>query len=200
MSNPDPKSAPVVFLKGKRIYMRPIALSDTSILHRYINDPFVREFVSAQFPQSELAEEEFIRENGKHKSNPSHVQLGIVLVDTDELIGVMSLGDINWKDRRATTGAFIGPVEHRGKGYGTEAKMILLDYAFNQINLRKICSRALAHNGASLGFNAKCGYKEEARFKQHVFVNGEYIDLVCTAVFRDDFMPLWEVYKKEYLS
>lgn len=200
MSNTDQKSAPVVFLKGKRIYLRPIALADAPTLHRFINDPFVREFVSAQFPQSEMAEEEFIRKNGKHESNPSHVQLAIILVDTDELIGVMSLGDISWKDRRATTGAFIGPVEYRGKGYGTEAKMILLDYAFNQINLRKICSRALAHNGASLAFNAKCGYKEEARCKQHVFVNGEYVDLVCTAVFRDDFMLLWEAYKKEYLS
>ena len=43
----------------------------------------------------------------------------------------------------------IGESEYWGRGLGTEAKMLLLDYAFNTLNLRRICSQVLAFN--SLG-------------------------------------------------
>ncbi|MCX6703404.1 MAG: GNAT family protein [Candidatus Zambryskibacteria bacterium] len=192
------KKEPVVFLSGKRIYMRPVELADAPVLQRYANDPDVRRMVSNQFPHSLISEEEWIKKISK--DNTKEVILAIVLKEIDQVIGVMGLHAINWKDRTATTGALIGKEEWRGKGYGTEAKMLLLNHAFNELNLRKISSAALEFNGLSLGFNAKCGYKEEGRQKKHVFVSGGYSDLVLTAVFREDFLPLWQVYKRDHLS
>lgn len=192
------KKEPVVFLKGKRIYMRPVELADAPVLQRYANAPDVRQMISNQFPHSLISEEEWIKKISKDSTK--EVVLGIVLIETDQVIGVMGLHHINWKDRTATTGALIGKEEWRGKGYGTEAKMLFLNHAFNELNLRKICSHALEFNALSLGFNAKCGYKEEGRQKKHVFVNGDYSDLVLTAVFQEDFLPLWQVYKETYLS
>ncbi len=198
MSNTIEEKEPVVFLMGKRIYMRPVELADAPVLQRYANDPGVRRMVSNQFPHSLISEEEWIKKLSKDSTK--EVVLGIVLKDTDQVIGVMGLHHINWKDRTATTGAIIGKEEWRGKGYGTEAKMLFLNHAFNELNLRKICSVALEFNQLSLGFNAKCGYKEEGRQKKHVFVNGDYVDVVLTAVFREDFLPLWKVYKEKYPS
>ncbi|MEY4602390.1 MAG: hypothetical protein RL292_331 [Candidatus Parcubacteria bacterium] len=192
------KKEPVVFLAGKRIYMRPVELADAPVLQRYANAPDVRQMISNQFPHSLISEEEWIKKISKDSTK--EVVLVIVLKDTDQVIGVMGLHHINWKDRTATTGALIGKEEWRGKGYGTEAKMLFLNHAFNELNLRKICSTALEFNQLSLGFNAKCGYKEEGRQKKHVFVNGDYVDLVLTAVFREDFLPLWQAYKQTYLS
>lgn len=194
------KKEPVVFLRGKRIYMRPIEMADLPSLQRFVNDPDVREFVGTQFPQSEIAEKEFVERIGKSSKNPSDIVLGIVLMGTDQLIGIMGLHGINWKDRTGATGAMIGIKDYWGKGYGTEAKMIFLNYIFNTLNLRKICSNALKFNGRSIGFNAKCGYKKEGVQKKHVFVDGDYVNLVLTAVFRENFMPLWQAYKQEYLS
>lgn len=198
MSDIIEKKEPVVFLKGKRIYMRPVELADAPVLQRYANAPDVRQMISNQFPHSLISEEEWIKKISKDSTK--EVVLAIVLLETDQVIGVMGLHSINWKDRTATTGALIGKEEWRGKGYGTEAKMLFLNHAFNELNLRKICSVALEFNKLSLGFNAKCGYKEEGRQKKHVFVNGGYSDLVLTAVFQEDFLPLWKVYKQMYLS
>ncbi len=61
----------------------------------------------------------------------------------------MGIHRINWKDRTATTGAVIGEKAYWDKGYGSEAKMLVLDYAFNMLNLRKICSQVLAFNKRS---------------------------------------------------
>lgn len=188
----------VVFLEGHRVYMRPIEIADGPVLQRNANDPYVRSRISRQSPQSLHDEEEWIRSLSKRRD--TDLTLGIVLKESDLLIGSMGIHNIKWIDRVGTTGALIGNSEHRGKGYGTEAKMLLLNHGFNTMNLRKICSTALATNEASLSFNSKCGYKEEGRLKNHVFVHGTYHDLVHTAVFKEDFLPLWEEYKEKYMK
>ncbi len=106
MSEQIEKREPVVFLRGKRIYMRPIELSDAPTLQRYANDPNVRRTISNQFPQSLLAEEEWIKKISK--DNERDVVLAIALRETDQVIGVMGLHKINAKDRTASTGALIG--------------------------------------------------------------------------------------------
>ncbi len=108
----------------------------------------------------------------------------------------MGIHRINWKDRTATTGAVIGEKAYWGKGYGSEAKKLLLDYAFNELNLRKICSGALAFNGRSQAYSKKCGYEVEGVLKQHIFKNGEYHDLVQLAVFKEQWLPLWKKFRK----
>ncbi|MBP9760373.1 MAG: GNAT family N-acetyltransferase, partial [Candidatus Pacebacteria bacterium] len=104
---------------------------------------------------------------------------------------------ISWINRTATSGAFIGDVAHQGQGYGTEAKMLLLDYAFNTLNLRKVCSTVLAFNGRSQRYNEKCGYVVEGVQKAQVFRDGSYHDLILMAVFRDDWLPVWREYQKQ---
>ncbi len=86
---------------------------------------------------------------------------------------------------------------HQGQGYGTEAKMLLLDYAFNTLNLRKVCSTVLAFNGRSQRYNEKCGYVVEGVQKAQVFRDGSYHDLILMAVFRDDWLPVWREYQKQ---
>ncbi len=44
--------------------------------------------------------------------------------------------NINYTHRFATIGGFIGEIDERGKGYGTEALTLISDYAFNVLNLR----------------------------------------------------------------
>ncbi len=119
---------------------------------------------------------------------------GIVIPNNDALIGTVGLHDIKWKDHVATTGAMIGDEENRNRGFGTDAKMTLLDYAFNELNLRKICSSVLSFNERSIGYNLRCGYRIEGVRKQQIFTGGRYWDEVLLAVFREDWVPLWEHY------
>jgi RimJ/RimL family protein N-acetyltransferase len=186
-------SQEVVFLEGKQVILRPMnRATDLEFCQRWINHPDVRHFLTQSLPIT-------LEDEGKWFDsligNKSNITLGIVVKESGELIGVMSLIHIDWLNRTAVTGTWIGGQEHRGKGYGTDAKMILLAYAFLTLNLRKICSGAIAFNGASLRFNAKCGYKEEGVLKQQVYKDGQYYDEFLTAVFKDDWLPLWEAYQ-----
>ena len=106
----------------------------------------------------------------------------------------MGIHHINWVNGTATTGAIIGEVENRGKGYGTDAKMTLLNYMFNTLNLRKICSEVIEYNTRSYNYSLGCGYREEGRKIKHIFRNGQYWDLIQLAVFKEDWLPIWAKY------
>lgn len=189
----DDTKHPVIFRQGKRVILRPIEKEDAQAMQVWQNDPAVTKFLMRGFPLSLQEEEDWVL--GLPKRSHTDVVLAIQVID-GPFIGTMGLHRINWVDRTATTGTAIGQKEYWGKGYGTDAKMILLDYAFNTLGLRKINSAAIGFNGRSIGFNSKCGYKEEGRLRQQIYRDGEYHDEVLLAVFREDWLPLWEEYKK----
>ena len=54
-----------------------------------------------------------------------------------KVIGECRVGYINWRNRWAELGIFLGK-EYMGKGYGREALWLLLNYAFMNLNLHAI--------------------------------------------------------------
>jgi len=190
-------SKDVKFLVGKKLFMRPIMPQDLPYFVKWINDKETLEMLSAYLPVTIKEEAEWI----ESLSNKNHTDIQLAIVTTDgNLIGSMGIHKIDWKNRTASTGAFIGDKNYWGKGYGTEAKMLLLNYAFNTLNLRKIYSSAIEYNKRSIAYQMKCGYKIEGRrIKQH-FRKGRYWDEILTAVFKKDWLPIWKEYKKQYLK
>ncbi len=159
---------------------------------RWINDPDVREFIDMPFPKTEAEEEEWFCALGKDEKNL------VFAIETLEkvFIGVMGIHRINWINRVGTTGAFIGEKEYWGRGFGPDAKMILLEYAFHTLNLRKLCSTVVEYNTRSLNYSDKCGYTIEGTKKRHVFKKGRYWDQVELAIFEEDWLPIWEMYRE----
>lgn len=180
----------VVFLRGQRVTLRPIEKTDIKQLVVWINDPEVNQFITASFPLNEITEEKWHESLDPKKDIVLGIEVG------DELIGVMGIHGINWIDRVATTGAMIGNKDYWGKGYGTDAKMILLDYAFNKLNLRKIMSVVFEFNKRSLQYSLHCGYKIEGRRKKNRFRKGRYWDEIELGLFKKDWLPYWREYKK----
>ena len=191
------KSQEIVFLQGKRINLRPLLREDIPMLLRWINDPEISRFLTAYLPVMEAAEEGWLDELSKNRN--TDIVFAIV-TKKGKIIGTMGIHRIQWKDRVATTGALIGDKRYQDKGYGTEAKMILLNYAFNTLNLRKICSEVIDFNQRSQAYLKKCGYKEEGRKVRHLYQDGRYRDLIQVAVFKRRWTSLWKAYKKKYLS
>jgi len=184
----------VVFRTGKRIYLRPLSREDVPNLTVWINNPEVHQFLTVRKPML-LEQEQAWFDGLKDKDN--QVIFAIVLKEDDQFIGVMGLHNIDNVNGTAVTGSFIGLKEHWSKGYGTEAKMLVLDFAFNALNLRKICSVVFGFNGRSKRALEKSGYKVEGIRKKQVFKAGKYCDEFQLAVFKKDFLPLWRKFKKD---
>jgi len=190
------KKEEVIFLKGKNVVLRPLERTDIPKLLVWINDQEVRQYIATLFPMMEADENEWF--DNLHKRKPNDVLLGIVV--DGKLIGNMGLHHISWTEGTATTGALIGDKEYQGKGYGSESKMLLLQYAFHTLNLRKICSSVIAYNERSFKYSLKCGYVEEGRLKDQFYRKGKYWDEILLAVFRKDWEPVWERFEANGLS
>ena len=111
-------------------------------------------------------------------------------------IGHMGLHDVFWPGGYATSGSIIWDKNCFGKGYGTEAKMLLLLEAFHNRGMRKVISHVKAFNGNSWGHLLACGYKQTGRQKRHHFYNGDFVDSIDLEVFREDWELVWAKYQK----
>jgi len=112
----------------------------------------------------------------------------MVLLDGDILIGHIDLHDVDHHSRHAFLGICIGDGEHRGKGYGTEAIRLVLDYGFNTVNLHNIMLSVHADNYAGIACYKKVGFKEAGRRREWLFKNGKYIDVVYMDILEREFM------------
>jgi len=63
---------------------------------------------------------------------------------------------------------------------------LLIRFAFEELNLRKVSASILAFNEASLSLFRSLGFEEEGVRRQHVFTRGKFEDLVEMAKFRED--------------
>ena len=181
----------VVFLEGKKVILRPLDKEkDLGVVLKWVNDPELRQFVSFFLPLTKKQQEEWF-----DKRREDEIVLAIE-TKQGEFIGTIGLHRIDNRHRTATTGTLIGEKSFWSKGYGTDAKMILLNYAFNTLNLRKIKSRAFATNSRSVNYSKKCGYEVEGILKNEYFINGKYVDEICLAVFRKNFKKIWQNYQQ----
>ncbi|MFZ1075171.1 MAG: GNAT family protein [Minisyncoccia bacterium] len=198
--NGNPSTERVVFLDGNRLYLRPHCASDVPLLVRWMNDPNIRIFVNRRYPLGAKEEERWIERLAELKND---IVLMIVLKGQtpadDRPIGNIGLHNIELENGIATTGAVIGEKECWGKGYGTEAKMILLNHAFNTLNLRKIYSRVLALNPRSRRYSEKCGYTLIATLPDKHFRDGRFVDELVLEVNADTWRMLWEETKERFL-
>ena len=194
METTKTKPTDAVFLRGKRVVLKPINDEHIPLLMKWINDPEVRQYVIANFPKTERDERAWLE--SLIKSSYTGVVLLIESVEGVP-IGTMGIHRIDWRCGVATTGAIIGEKEYWGKGYGTDAKMALLEYAFNTLNLRKICSTVYAFNKRSLAYSLHCGYQVEGRRRLHIFKNGRYWDLIELGLFKEEWLPYWKKYQSK---
>lgn len=185
------KKKRTVFLQSTRLYLRPLCLRDVSTLQAYANDPEVRHYVANVYPISLQDEEAWIKK--VMERNPNDIILAVVLKKNDKMLGCMGLHHIDYVNRIATTGTLFGAKEEWNKGYAQESKMLLLEYAFLTLNLRKVCSTATAPNIGSIKHNKKCGYIVEGVQKDQWYRDGKYHDNVLLAVFKEDWL---KIYKK----
>jgi len=76
--------------------------------------------------------------------------------------------------------------EARGRGYGTDAMRLLVDFGFRARNLQRVQLETLAGNSAALASYRKVGFVEEGVLRRHAWVDGAYVDTVVMGLLRDE--------------
>ena len=114
------------------------------------------------------------------------------VIDTKEdgAVGVLTLTDIDWKNRRAEIGAKLASKGNRSKGYGTDAVMAIMRYAFDELGFHRLDASRLAMNQVSEHLLVKCGFVEEGVKRNYIYKGGKYRDLVEAGILADEYYTL----------
>ncbi|MDE6620173.1 MAG: GNAT family N-acetyltransferase [Lachnospiraceae bacterium] len=162
-------------IKGQQIYLRPITEADTEMVVRWRNLPVVVKNFIYRKPVSCTDHENWL----KNKVFKGLVHQFIVCRNEDDMpLGSIYLQNFEEENKKAEWGIYLGEEQAYGKGIGTEAAKLVLDYAFTTLGMHKVVSRVLERNKASIRMNEKAGYVQEAYLKEELFLDGQYEDLI----------------------
>lgn len=103
-----------------------------------------------------------------------------------QIIGLASLNNIDHLHQRASWGLKLC-TETQGMGYGFQAALLLLDYGFRFLNLRKIYGDRIKGNQGSIKLCNALGIYEEGTLKEHCFHKGEFKDITLVGILKDEF-------------
>ncbi len=173
-------------LQGEKIILRAMTREDLPLLCQYNNDVEVELAGGGDppMPQSlERLQAEFDSQAGSGGRNGS----SFAIEADGKLIGQCALFHFDDVAHTAEIGITIGDKAYWGKGYGSDAVSVLLDYAFRLRNLHKVYLTVNGNNPRAMRAYQKCGFVEEARWRNHVWSNGEYIDLVGMGILREEY-------------
>jgi RimJ/RimL family protein N-acetyltransferase len=174
------------FAVGSQVYLRPLEREDLNERYlNWLNDPEVNRYLeSAKFPSAKRDLEKFYEEVTGSRNN---VILAIADKRTDQHLGNVKLGPINWVHRKATLGILIGDKKFWRKGVGLEATRLAVEYGFYKLNLRRIDLGLFAEHESALRCYEKVGFKVEGRFRQNLFHEGEYKDSLWMGLLRSEY-------------
>jgi UDP-4-amino-4,6-dideoxy-N-acetyl-beta-L-altrosamine N-acetyltransferase len=110
----------------------------------------------------------------------------------EKIIGVAFLNHIHPVYRTGEFGITLADENYRGKGYGKDMLLTLMDFGFNQLNLNKIWCEVYSNN-SSIHLYRKIGFQDEGLLKQQVFKDGNYLDSHLLGMLHSDYTQRYGV-------
>lgn len=174
--------------KESRVYLRALELDDYKTSIKWRNDDSIwSQLGGVKYFVSEAYEKKWVEEA---IFNPNVIRLAICLKENDLYIGNVYILDINLIDRKGNSHIFIGNKEYWGKGYATEAYMLLLEYAFCERGFHRIGAHVLEDNKASIALHKKCGFSCDGVFRKATFKNGRWQNQFVFSILEEEFFAM----------
>ena len=162
---------------GERVYLRPLEPDDADALASYDAAETETFFDEGRQLVSPISLKRWISGMSKHRP-PQEIFFAVCLKEDDRLLGHVGVDGLDWVNRTGETGSYLGPAENRGKGYGTEAKHLLIAYCFEHLQLEMLHSYVWEPNTRSAAALLKQGYQPAGRVRHASTRRGKYHDML----------------------
>jgi UDP-4-amino-4,6-dideoxy-N-acetyl-beta-L-altrosamine N-acetyltransferase len=166
------------------IKLTPLEESDIDLLYVWQNLPSIRDLTMGfRFPIQKETVKEWIK-NQREQNGKTRVVFAIR--QNENLIGTIQLHCIEPYQRKALLGVYIGEPKSRNQGSGFVASSLLIDYAFQGLDMRKIGLEVLSINHSAIALYEKLGFKKEGTKIGEYFLGGQYLDVLIFGLQRKD--------------
>jgi len=176
------------FIEGETIDFLPLKIENVNLYARWENNPKVRLYSRNILPRTVEEMKKYLEPSDKRPKN--EVSFEIWHKKDKKIIGFGEVSDINWYNQQAYLGLLIGEPDYWGQKIGEEATRLLVEYAFNELNIFKLKASILVVNEGSWRCAEKNGFTRVATCKKDMYVNGEYLDNYVYSLLKEDWLKL----------
>lgn len=172
--------------QSENIRLRKLSVKDAELVNAWENDPDIAQTASIKIELYALEETE------RHIKNKleSHTSKAFIIEEkkTGKPIGTINLAFISTANRNAMLGISIGEKDSQGKGYGREAILLLLDYAFMELNLHRVYLGVFSFNERAKKLYERIGFQYEGTFREALYRNGGWHDNINMSMLKQEYI------------
>ncbi|MFK7948250.1 MAG: GNAT family N-acetyltransferase [Saprospiraceae bacterium] len=174
----------IKFLESNHIYLRPLIRSDLD--HRFIAyfHTTTRSLTQLKLPKNPTQLNNWFE---TITNDPTRMDFIISQQRDIELVGTISLTNIDLYNRSANLSIIIPRKHYHNKGIGSEAIFLLLLYVFETLNLNRVHIQIPTYNSLAIAVANKIGFKQEGELRQAYFDKNEYHNVLQFGILKTDF-------------
>lgn len=173
-------------LEGKKVMLAPLDPGEVNAEYvSWFNDPMTFRFLGSKFPQTMTSVRQYVE-----GVKPPNLICRILWKEREQLhVGNISLYNFSPAHRRMELGIVIGAPEARGKGLGRDACSLVIQHAFDHLNLHKVTAGTVRENGGMTKVFLDLGFVIEGTLLEHYYLEQRYHDYHVFGLIRDRFKP-----------
>lgn len=176
---------PVITLAGDKVAIGPLRRDLVPLYHAWISNPETTQYLSEAGHVLTLEEEYGWYESQLRDQSVRHFT--IYALPDYQPIGTINLHQVNPRHHKANLGIMIGEPAMRGRGLGTEAVELVLDYGFHAMGLHSIWLTTYEFNIAGQKAYSRAGFTEVGRRRQCRYLGGRFWDEIHYDILASEF-------------
>lgn len=167
-------------LVGEGVELRPHARRNYEIYGRWYSDPEVWRLTS--WTAEPLRSREVERLFEDREASTTERSFAIYRKAEREPLGIISLMNISKAHASADLSIIVGDSANRARGHGSDAMKTILNYAFEDLGLRRVGLSVFDFNEAAIKTYKRLGFRQEGRLRDAIRRDGAFHDAILMSV------------------
>jgi diamine N-acetyltransferase len=176
---------PIINFAGEKVALGPRRRDLVPLYQAWLNDfEVTRTLAVSARPMTREQEEGWYERAGQREG-----EVGFTIYEcaTMRPVGNTGLHKIDLMHRTAEFGIMIGEKACWGKGYGTEATQLMLDYGFNALSLHSITLRVFSYHERGIRAYTRAGFRVAGRWREAHQQAGQFHDVILMDCLASEF-------------
>ena len=184
--------------EGERVRLRRLEPDDTSHILEHRNQYELRQYLPTPLPTSQEDMQRYIDSANESFTKRSKFTFAIETKEDNTLIGIIDLANISWMSRNGEISIFaVFHPDYRGKGYGKDALLVLLDIGFSVLNMHSVYLWVASFNERAIQFYEKIGFRSQGKLRELAFRDGKHYDVVIMDILQSEFREKYGILPKK---
>ena len=170
---------------GKLVRLVAPTEEDALLLARWSEDAEYLRALDSDYARP-VSAQEVARKLDPEQRDSNWLEFHLRTLEDDRLIGFVALHTIEWNNGAAMLSIGIGEPAYQGKGYGSDALQLILQYAFSELNLHRVGLDVISNNTHAIRTYEKAGFRHEGSVRDAVLRDGHRHNRLLMGILRNE--------------